>query len=305
MISSDPCPTLFIVQSAIELIHREVISSHDPLTPELDQETGGIVIGKRLPGNTIVVVAATGPGPKAEHHPYEFVLDADYANAELRRWIQRDGEVDFLGVWHKHPPTLEEPSGGDAQTAYGLFADANYANVHELVNPIVLVEQATPYIRCFYMTRQDAVCRRKFRPIKYEILPDTEVPLRVPSTSTIYIPTHDANKRHWYQRLNTRFRMECERLAKSYEVCNILNSPEVGTIFTIGLGGTKHSLVYLVTSDTYPNLAPIVYVEHNGREMQPELNSLRNWSAELWLDNVVKEVFDYLHERESGQEEGR
>jgi hypothetical protein len=132
-----------------------------------DQAIGGILIGKRLANNRIAIVAATEPGAHPNNRQLGFALDPGHANAVLEQWFARDPDVDFIGVWHTHPPDRDQPDRGDMEVARKLFDDPGYATV-ELVNPIVVMERGAPIIRCFYLSREAARAGKEFTAVPYE-----------------------------------------------------------------------------------------------------------------------------------------
>jgi len=78
-------------------------------------ETGGLLIGPR---SQPVIVAATKPGPKAEHLPFRFTDDPNHQQAEFDSAASefRD-KVRWRGTYHLHPGVLSRPSHGDLNQA--------------------------------------------------------------------------------------------------------------------------------------------------------------------------------------------
>lgn len=67
------------------------------------RETGGILLGYRADGQT-VVTAIIGPGPKADHQVDGFRPDYDFQEAEIaRRYAASQRRETYLGDWHSHP----------------------------------------------------------------------------------------------------------------------------------------------------------------------------------------------------------
>lgn len=106
-----------------------------------DLETGGIVVGRWLDDNTLLVFTATGAGPQADHQRLTFAVDVDYANRRLDELRLAYPGADYIGEWHKHPQHFPRPSVGDLHTTLELLQDPAYPN--RLVNPIV-IEGKTP-----------------------------------------------------------------------------------------------------------------------------------------------------------------
>ncbi|MBI2919055.1 MAG: Mov34/MPN/PAD-1 family protein [Chloroflexi bacterium] len=86
-----------------------------------DCETGGILVGRRH-GGVSTVTHATGPGPNAIHSPVAFAKDTVYLQRVLDYLFQCFG-VNYLGVWHQHPPEMPYPSAGDLRSAWQDIAD--------------------------------------------------------------------------------------------------------------------------------------------------------------------------------------
>ena len=293
MIRASSLPQIIIAQSAVGLIEQESLRYNNRYIAKHDQETGGIMIGKRLAGDRIIIVAATKPGPNAEHYQFEFGLDADHANAELQRWIARDPEVDFIGVWHKHPPSLDRPSAGDRQSAYKLFADPDYANV-ELVNPIVVIRGGKPLIRCFYMSREDVQQERDFRFVQYQPLPDSD-PIFRESART---PALASVPRHltWHRRDPERFARECNQLEGRYQY--EVNDLDGQTVFTVSLDQELQTTIYLLTAPEYPEAKPELQIEHMGQELRIVPSTLNDWSRRRYVVDIVAEVERMVERRQ-------
>src|SRR5947209_2433384 len=103
--TTPPVPVVVVGPRVLEAMREET-----QRFARTNQETGGILFGKWIDARTVVLIAATGAGPRADHQQYTFAVDVDYANAELDRLRAKYPGADFLGEWHKHPPTLDRPS---------------------------------------------------------------------------------------------------------------------------------------------------------------------------------------------------
>lgn len=281
MTHQTPLPTIFFTQTAIDLIIEQSMKYNNQRRQD-DHETGGIMIGKRLAKNRIVIVAATGPGPNAHHHQYEFGLDADYANAELQRWIQRDSTLDFIGIWHKHPPTLDRPSTGDIQSAHQLFREPSYTT-NEIVNPITLVRRGQLEVRCFYMSREEARRQADFRFVQHSICPDHDPIVHEPVSQLVVA----SDREPWHRRNADRFATEQQRLNHMNVTFQVADVEDAKTIFIV-----QHPQVtiYLETRDAYPELPPTVYVEIDGQEIHPPLQRLAMWNKNMFLDLIVQDI---------------
>jgi hypothetical protein len=140
-----------------------------------EQETGGIMVAKVVQKatsdqpDTVLILAASGAGNASFHHSVEFELDANHANQELERLRGIYPESDFVGIWHKHPPSLARPSGGDYQSARRMLLDPEYTahGLLRLINPIVVLRNGKFIINFFYL---DLNCK-DFVALPFEIAP--------------------------------------------------------------------------------------------------------------------------------------
>ncbi len=91
-------------------------------------ETGGVIggTGKVEDGN-VVIVKASGAGPKAiKRHSY-FSRDTKYAQSVIDAWASSsNGEIDYLGEWHKHLEVEPHPSFTDIETMRSIAMQSNY-----------------------------------------------------------------------------------------------------------------------------------------------------------------------------------
>ena len=88
-------------------------------------ETGGVLVGFIDESkDAVVVVSASGPGPRALHRSHRFNRDAVFCQAWLDEWVREsDGRLDFVGEWHSHPETHPTPSSVDVGTFTRLAAN--------------------------------------------------------------------------------------------------------------------------------------------------------------------------------------
>jgi integrative and conjugative element protein (TIGR02256 family) len=109
---------VYVVESAMQAMARET-----EMKPGL--ETGGVLVGfvdSAL--HAVVVIAASGPGPHAQHGPNTFNRDREHCQAFLDRYVEMThGVADFVGEWHKHREPDPRPSPTDVQTYRRLAAD--------------------------------------------------------------------------------------------------------------------------------------------------------------------------------------
>ena len=103
-----------------------------------DTETGGILVGYKDAGQ-VTVTHATGSGPKAERSAHHFTKDTPYLQSVLNL-LGHYYQVDYLGVWHKHPQAMPFPSGGDILSAMEEVRDQDMM-LEELLTPICLLDE--------------------------------------------------------------------------------------------------------------------------------------------------------------------
>jgi integrative and conjugative element protein (TIGR02256 family) len=81
------------------------------------RETGGILMGYRGAGETIVIASVVGPGPNAAHGYGFFVPDHEYHEREVARIYENSGrQWTYLGDWHSHPGGSAGLSKSDRHT---------------------------------------------------------------------------------------------------------------------------------------------------------------------------------------------
>ncbi len=122
--SVNPAHVLLAQESAYDVIVGETISS-------LGLETGGILVGLWVSYQerpVLVVLGASGPGGGAERRPLSFKPDYEAHRRELDEWRVHYAHygVDFVGMWHKHPPEIPHPSAGDLRQARCILGDPDY-----------------------------------------------------------------------------------------------------------------------------------------------------------------------------------
>ena len=88
-------------------------------------ETGGLLIGeKKYVGNEYIITIkkATGPGEKAEFSTHHFIPDTYHYRKEMRNELYLNGLV-YVGDWHKHPGSFDQPSYTDLNTMIEITSD--------------------------------------------------------------------------------------------------------------------------------------------------------------------------------------
>jgi integrative and conjugative element protein (TIGR02256 family) len=129
-------PTIIIFSSVLRFIEEQVKAVPDHL------ETGGLLLGTAQ-DNGRLVTHATPPGPKAIHQEGMFGKDLDFSQAILNHLATKTG-VDYVGEWHKHPPSLKRPSQGDRQNSVAILHDSDYQTKGMLILPIWIRERRRP-----------------------------------------------------------------------------------------------------------------------------------------------------------------
>jgi len=119
------------------LITRESLAAVSAeVSKSIGIETGGILIGFRARNGKVVIVRATGPGPKAVRTPTWFDRDVEYCQQQLKEASDLLGlKGQYVGEWHFHPVGSSEPSGRDIRSMGEIAAQINYATDE----PIMLI----------------------------------------------------------------------------------------------------------------------------------------------------------------------
>lgn len=129
-------PRIYIFSSVLRFIEEQVLMVADHL------ETGGLLLGTIM-GSDRLITHATPPGPNAIQHESVFEKDLEFSQAILNYLAQKTG-VDYIGEWHKHPPSLKKPSTLDKQSAIEILLDTDYKTNGLLVLPIWVKENREP-----------------------------------------------------------------------------------------------------------------------------------------------------------------
>jgi integrative and conjugative element protein (TIGR02256 family) len=76
-------------------------------------ESGGVLLGFRRVDH-LHIVEATPPQSKDKRSRFSFDrLDSHHQKLAIRRWIESDETMDYLGEWHTHPQSQPTPSSVD------------------------------------------------------------------------------------------------------------------------------------------------------------------------------------------------
>lgn len=132
-----------------------------------DTETGGILVGRSIAGDSIVpFVVPAGTG--AERSPAGFAPDSNFQQPFLDFLFDRFG-ADYVGDYHRHPGCYDRPSPHDLVTAMRIVTDPDW-NMPAACFPILTLQGGNVQIRAFLMARE----ARTFREMDVEIVPDTD-----------------------------------------------------------------------------------------------------------------------------------
>lgn len=100
-------------------------------------ETGGVIGGTgKVEGKNVFITKASTGGPNAIKRHSFFSRDTKYAQEVVNEWARAsNGEVDYLGEWHKHLERDPKPSFTDIQTMKNIAQNSNY----HISQPILII----------------------------------------------------------------------------------------------------------------------------------------------------------------------
>jgi integrative and conjugative element protein (TIGR02256 family) len=102
-------------------------------------ETGGLLLGeKKYVGNEYIITIkkATGPGEKAQFSTHHYNPDIDHYREELLNELYLNGLV-YIGEWHKHPGSFNEPSYTDLNTMIEITNDDQTKDIISAITTVV------------------------------------------------------------------------------------------------------------------------------------------------------------------------
>jgi integrative and conjugative element protein (TIGR02256 family) len=115
-----PSP-IFLAQIARESILEEVKKAEGV-------ETGGILIGFETEEKDIIVLRASGPGPKSVMTETRFERDIEHCQKQLEKASSELGIRGlYMGEWHFHPSGSNHPSPLDIKSMHEIACQENYA----------------------------------------------------------------------------------------------------------------------------------------------------------------------------------
>jgi integrative and conjugative element protein (TIGR02256 family) len=270
-------PRILISRSALDTIAHEV-----QRIGELP-ETGGVLAGRRLNDRDILIVAATGPGPRADHQRHTFAPDTKYANQRLRELHEEHEGADYVGVWHKHPPDLDRPSSPDWEQAKEILLDPDYA-MDEIVAPIVVVRDGTPHVKVYY-ARKDDLGRGDFIPVEHEEMSPAAAQERLQQAG-------EEKARGYRERLGE----ELGRLRSQHDVTEKKRLDDGSLVFVVQSSVDSSARMYLICPASYPQAPPRALVEQNNEQKDFDSTVTAAWTEDRYLADVVEEAENWLRE---------
>lgn len=125
---SNKCETVIISDKAYNAMIRESFAKH-PV------ETGGILLGHILEGGLWVVMEMVPPGFKSTHQSAYFEYDLDFVNYLGTSVANQYKEpLQVLGLWHRHPGSMDYFSTTDDGTNSEFASKNPYGVISGLVN---------------------------------------------------------------------------------------------------------------------------------------------------------------------------
>ncbi|NWJ98571.1 MAG: LysM peptidoglycan-binding domain-containing protein [Chloroflexi bacterium] len=266
-------------------------------------ETGGILVGRWLDNNTVLIVAATEAGPKADHQRLTFAIDVDYANVELERLTSNFVGVDYIGDWHKHPPILDYPSSGDLRTILNVFKDPSAPP--RLITPISVHRNSKSLVNFFHISRDT----RQFEQLKPRLITEAQLRDIIPVSenaleSVSRRPTRQVTQRDpsWWVSQSGLRRLEDET-ARLERVGQIqINDPidESTWLLEILPSGYNGKLKIRFECSGRYDLSdnPSVTAFYNGEEFPVLSPLLAIWDQTSRLDQVAEEIKHQVSQRQ-------
>ncbi|MCB0209618.1 MAG: Mov34/MPN/PAD-1 family protein [Anaerolineae bacterium] len=250
------------------------------------EETGGILVGRRLDGQRILVVAASGPGPQATHRAHMFSPDVAFANRKLDELRDTYPGTDYLGVWHKHPATLDHPSRGDEAQIVEMFADPDYGHLEELLAPITLIRQGEFSLKTYYIDRSLVATQAFFQPVQDRVITADE------AIALLTAPATDK----WYATPDIEQRLAVELAYLNREFGTHIQEIEPDMLLMAQSHQRPQATVYFILHPGFPQTPPTTLLEYEEREwLGVESRLLAAWpQADLTLAHIASELISHL-----------
>ena len=237
-----------------------------------DRETGGILVGFR-DQDRVTITDATGPGPQSERSPLHFVKDTTYLQAVLNLLFEYY-QVNYVGVWHKHPPAMPYPSDGDVVAAMKEVGDLEMG-LEELITPICVMSEGMVKV------------------VPFRIKDHTVMPLSWDPVPHQQLPAERSQAGHWYstpvgQRRLTTELAEFEEMGVEVELRKGRDNSY--RFYAPLAAGSPRRLVMLCHED-YPVSAPEVAVyDLESKKSEPVSSpKLIDWNIYQHLVDLFRE----------------
>ncbi len=254
-----------VSQRALDTIEREC-RGHP------DTETGGILVGFR-DGGQVAITHATGPGINWSRSAQHFVKDTEYLQTVLNLLFQYF-QVNYLGVWHKHPEAMPYPSQGDVASAMEEIDD-HQVGLDELITPICVMDASRVEVLP-YVIRDNSYNAVSWRPVPHETL-----------------GADGSLQTQWYTRSvgQARLEKELEQFRALGVEAEVRKGADQTYRFHVPLGaGSPVRLVMLCPAE-YPVVPPEVAVYDSSTRQYEPVNSptLDDWNIFQYLGDIVRE----------------
>ena len=237
-----------------------------------DAETGGILVGFKDSQRT-AITHATGPGPKADRSQHHFTKDTPYLQAVLNLLFQYY-QVNYLGVWHKHPLGMPFPSGGDILSAMEEVDDPKM-ELDKLITPICVMSGSSVEILPF------VIAGGRYQPMGWEALPHEQLVPQAPDAA------------QWYTTTVGQSRLAQEMAAfESLGVSPDVRKGNDGTYrFHVPLGTEPPKRMVMLCQGDYPVSPPEVAIYDQKTKKYEPLNSpiLNDWNIYQLLGDLYRE----------------
>ena len=254
-----------VSERALETIDREC-RNH----PET--ETGGIIVGLR-DADQVTVTHATGPGLNWERSTHHFVKDTEYLQSVLNLLFHYF-QVNYLGVWHKHPESMPFPSAGDVTSAMDEIGDSR-VGLDELVTPICSLESGKVSVHPYVIKDGEFIL------VDWEKVPHDKI-----------ITSHSLDTQ-WYTRSVGRDRAakEMEHLEELGVKAEVRKGTDGTYRFHVSLGPNSNLRLVMLCPAEYPVAPPEVAVYDQLAEAYEPVSSdiLDRWNIHQFLGDLVEE----------------
>lgn len=237
-----------------------------------DLETGGILVGFK-DRDQVSITHATGSGPNADRSSHHFTKDTPYLQSVLQL-LGNYYQVDYLGVWHKHPNEMPFPSAGDVVSAMTEVSDQEIG-LDELITPICVIERGKVEILPFLIKEN------RFQPFSWEPVPHEELVFET------------SESRWWYNTPAGQKRLVQEQAAfKELGVSAEVRKGTDGSYrFFVVLRPKSPRRLIMVCHGDYPVTAPDVLIHDRWTNEHEPVTSqvLNDWTIDRLLADVFRE----------------